>query len=1192
MLKKIVYSFFEFLFRKRDPVAVSIRVIVACIVTIAAGIAGEDALSALAETAKARYDSSPFVYWIISILQAYFSGGDWVLLSVLIFVLLILAIVKVKSSKGNPRHLLTSRIRHIEILIEEFKTSSAFSLAEGLLKEIDDTEMDPSAEASLKAKVNFLLGQSASQDSGMAANYFLESYRLAPDEVKYKERAATTIFFKGNEVLALQMAEEILAVQPMNERAHALRALLNPAFSLATVPQSVANTPIFKRIYAVMFLHKNKQSTLDFLFERELREKPVPETLTFDNMEYWILLSQINFFQFRQRNPIMDTFTVTIYPKDEQLLYANSLLKRINSKVVNTEFYQTTSRYSLMSFRYFHSLYLLYGSKESVNEMRKVFAGCIDKLAKEEIFFQDLLVALLQIDDNQAVIDITNSLSTQTTMTLAFRFRAYTNLRRIPEALENAKQYISTFKEVDAIEMYNVVSILEVVIHTKGDAFQYYQDNIKDKIFSNPIFEKIAWTYAARLKEDQAAVVDENLNYLTGIYQTIPLGQRTAVLISLADRGQLSKCNELIGKYHDWKNEPIPLFLLTDNLIKQKENSDQLLEVLKYRRTHFPEKRFLLQELNLHIMLQNFEEVLAVSTLGKSSFADDLNFQYFYIMALYRLGRNHALDGELNNDIVNVDFHPEHKFFISKICIERGKVDLGLEIFYRVTKGELDNPSYKERFFVLVAMLGEKEQKRPQPETVVVNSVVKVATQGETKFFEITKDLARSHWISKNLVGKSVGDHLKLDDPFIPGKEIELTVIAVFDKYFGLAAEIADEVGQSGLTGMSLRSVKYEGPSPENLEKALVDNFGHAGDQAKLRTEEAMEKYYRREISFTELVRRVSAENPLEIYSYLTSPASSGFVVTPLPYINQISNVELPAPVIDLTSLIIVAKLSADFPSVKFPKFGISQYLINHLNDELADARALPDEGISVSVTSAGVRPTLLPPDYKKRRVETFERLVAWATSNCEVRYSSKKLDILREHPELLRGDDWYYNYLLDTVFISVGSVLLSDDAWFAVSFPNHYSVISTEAFLKQFDPEQMKKDFIPVLIANHYHGIRVTKADLERELKKLASGPKSTFTYCLDNLSFSAAHDPTIVDDCLEFIKIIYADNYPPEFKKDLAQKVFVNMLRGYPDMPLFRTNIKKVINAKFHLLQNHIPSVIADLNGALVILGLSPIR
>lgn len=1188
MVKKII----DFVLRRRDPVAKAIYLVVTVILLVVAGLAKEDALTAFAEQLKLRFADNPWIYWSISFLHAYFVGGDWVLLGILVLVLAVLAIVKIKSKSTGSKHLLTSHIRDIETLIGEFKTSSAFALAKKILTEIDDTEIDPQTEVALKAKANFLLGQSAPPEAEGARSFFLESYALVPGEIKYKERAATTNFFQGNEQIALQMATEILVHHPVNERAHAIRVVLDPSYALTDVPQVVFQKMGFKRIYAVMLLSKKPELTLDFLFESELKSKPELQELAFDTFDYWVLFAQFAFYRYRQLHPAINMFSVPKHADDELLIYVNKLFKTIHLDLVNTEFYQTTTRCRLVSFRYFQSSYFLTSDKDYVQKMRSVFEEDLVRLSKEEIFFQDLFIALLQVGEYKAVIDITEKLELQTDLTLAFRIRAFSQLEQWTDALNNGVQYLKTVSDIGSHELHIVISIIEVAIHTKEEPVKFYENHIAPKRFSDGLLQTLTVTYAARYNEEYGEMVRKNLDSLVSDYVTIPPEHREVVLMICAAVGEFSRCNELIDKYHNWKEEPIPLFLLTGNLIKQRDNSEKLLEVLRFRRSKYAELRLLLEELNLYLILQNFEEVLAISILGRKQYGENPNFHYFYIVATYRLGRHDLLDLELNDSqILNLNLTHDHKFYISKICIERNMVNLGLELFYRVTKSNLSDPAVKERFFVLATFLtGDKTPV--QPTSVLVGTVVKVVTLGDTKFFDVTEVAAATHWICKGLLGKSAGSHVELDDPVIQGRRIEVTIAAIFDKYVGLAAEIADEVGTSNLSGMALRSVHFEGPGPENLVKTLVENFGQAGDRTKVRTDEAMEEYYLRNISFTELVRRVSSDNPLEIYAYLTSPASKGFVVAPIPDVRSVILSDSTSFVIDLPSLIILAKLSESFPALTLPEFGISQYLLDHLSDELTEARRLPDEGLSISITSSGVHPTVFPPAYKKARIETIERLLTWAKTHCKVKFSPKKLDLLREHPEMMRGDDWYYNYIVDTSFITAGSVLISDDTWHVKIFPNHYPTITTEVFLKHLYPTELKRDFIPILIINHYRGIRISSKDLQQELKKITAGPKSTFNYCLDNLSYEANHDVTMVDDCLDFIKGVYGDTSPIQFKRDLTQTVFVNMLKGYPDMQHFRNNIKQVIRAKFHLLQIHIDFVINDLNSALVILGLAPLR
>src|SRR5690606_26384179 len=129
------------------------------------------------------------------------------------------------------------------------------------------------------------------------------------------------------------------------------------------------------------------------------------------------------------------------------------------------------------------------------------------------------------------------------------------------------------------------------------------------------------------------------------------------------------------------------------------------------------------------------------------------------------------------------------------------------------------------------------------------------------------------NWMVRPLLGLKQGETTEIEDPVLH-KKVQVTVLLIFDKYSGLAARIAEEITESDYTGMGMRSFTFESSGPEGIKRALIENCGEAGDRQKIQRDEALNQYYRGELSFTELVRRISRDEVLEVYSFLTSKQS------------------------------------------------------------------------------------------------------------------------------------------------------------------------------------------------------------------------------------------------------------------------------------------------------------------------------
>lgn len=279
-------------------------------------------------------------------------------------------------------------------------------------------------------------------------------------------------------------------------------------------------------------------------------------------------------------------------------------------------------------------------------------------------------------------------------------------------------------------------------------------------------------------------------------------------------------------------------------------------------------------------------------------------------------------------------------------------------------------------------------------------------------------------------------------------------------------------------------------------------------------------------------------------------------------------------------------KLSELFVGLIQHKFVISQFAIDLIENKLVQAKAMQEDGMVVSITSSGIKPTLYPPDYKKNRVLTLQKILGWIQTNCETRISKDKLDMVLQNPDIIKENDFYYNYIIDTVFTSRGRTLISDDRIHNMHFRSHYLTISIEYYLKYFYKDSFLKDILTVLINNHYIGLTLDAESIIQEFKKPLLGGVNTFHYCLENLPFSEHHDATVFNEALDFIKIIYADQMPLKFKKETSQLVFVNALKNYPNINYLRKNLINEIKSRFFLLQNYLPEVLDDFSAAFEIL------
>ena len=214
----------------------------------------------------------------------------------------------------------------------------------------------------------------------------------------------------------------------------------------------------------------------------------------------------------------------------------------------------------------------------------------------------------------------------------------------------------------------------------------------------------------------------------------------------------------LIEEFHDWKTEQPPLSIYTECLLGLRNDSAKLLNVLKFRRDHFPEEYLYIQEISIYELAENAREILQIASQAKIKYPKNSNFEFYYIYSLYKLNEDSQLDKVLNEDLFKSSFNWKQKFLLAKICIEKGKKLLGLELFYQETiQNGINSPVLKQNYFVLTTTIGDRDDI-PWPEVVEVGTVARVRTNQEEILLGIDEKSKVENWLVKSILGLRNGD--------------------------------------------------------------------------------------------------------------------------------------------------------------------------------------------------------------------------------------------------------------------------------------------------------------------------------------------------------------------------------------------------------------------------------------------------
>jgi hypothetical protein len=1190
-IRTFLHFILRFLFRRIDFLSKSFYIIILAIVRELSAIGFSEGVVDLAKEIKLNPVIHGWKYWSIRVLEVLLIGGNWLILIILILILVGIGFLKYRT-KNFPsiKHHFNSQLRTIENLVNEFKSATSLTLLNKILEDIDDSYLEEKDKNELRAWAHYLLGLRRVEDNHPKASFLnlIESHKLDPNNRRYKERACMAYYRTDQKEKALVLAKELLEADNLSERGFVVRIFTDPAFNLTMIPSAVKEGMDFKRLYANHILSSDqaeREMRAKEVIKKELENKIVPDAITFSNADFWDLIGRFAFYLGTLDQPNNFPNKKESYANNQLVNYSNEILSKIYKTVSSTEAFRDLKAFSLTAYYYFYSDYLLNGTSESISEMTKFHKDILLNKELGREFSPNLLICLNQLQRYDDVLALTPSLRNGSPFIYLMEFYALNGLARKEEAIKSYLEYLKLLDKIGDIEVYNLLSFGDFLIQEKREVVNFYNEYIRDKLFEESLYRDIVFCYYHRYDSDSFNTIVGKIEFLANKYKELVSELQYVLLIIIIAGKKFELAISLIEEFHDWQKEQLPLHIYTESLLGIRNDSIKLLRVLKFRRTNFPNEYLFIQEITIYELSENQFEILQVSNHARIKFPTNPNFDFYYIFALYKLNKEDELKDQLNEGLFQKNFSWNQKFLLSRICIEKGKKLLGLELFYLETiKNGATSPMLKQSYFTLMTMIVDRDDI-PWPETVELNTVVSINANQETIFKTVDESSLKEDWLIKPILGQRKDAVINIDDP-TTHKRIQVTILNILDKYSGLAAKIVDEIDKSNFTGMGIRSVKFENSTVDGISKALIEAFGEEGDKNKIRRDEAFSQYDLGNISFTELVRRASRDKALQIYSYLTSIQSKGFRVIPIRDFNNVQINEDTEFVIDFTSFPILMKISEDSNISLKHKFIISQFAIELIEQELSEAKSMQGEGITLSITTLGVRPALHPPGHKEYLVSTLEHILGWINKNCETRVSNNKLDMILQRPDLIKEGDLYYNYLMDTIFISCNRTLISDDRIHNFNFQSHYLTISLEYYLQFFYKDIFRQNILPVLIQNHYIGIKLDCESIKNEFKKPFYGGVNTFHYCLENLPFSVNHDLTVFNESLDFIKFIYTEQMPLEFKKETSQKVLVHALKNYPDFLGLKRNLINEIKVRFSLLQLYLPEVLQDFTVAFDIL------
>lgn len=1058
-----------------------------------------------------------------------------------------------------------------------FNPLSAVRQLMSLKKSIDDSSISGKFAKKLNAEFFFTLGR-CNSDIGKEDNEFftnfITAYRYRKDDLKITERACTSLFYVGQIDESKKIAKQILLLNPFNPRAWAIK-VVTENIEMENIPIQVRENTVFKHIVSVVYLKQKNESLVRKILNEELKGNfTVPITINYHNLPYWLLVCSLLFQKELIENP--NDF---LHRKNETSGKSDGIKKcrDISFEILNvigeSELFRTNGIYQRVFYFYHQSCYLIDNDRKSILQIYGHFK--VHESSQNSIWIlQFLIPGLSQIKEYEKVIELceaAQSVEFRTTYILANTYYLMGDFQKC------ADYFRMLIQEVISIEDFNVGHVIIGIgilrTHGKADTKKIYHDTLSKKSFAQESFRRLV----------QVACIfdgtDSNQSEVLGLldlpledFDPLPEGLKDFLCKTLSELREFEKSNAYLLRYiNEGKSTP-GLYYYVRNICLAKSNHKEALRILQVWRKNFdPQFEFIAHELNILIFLNDYAGIEELCSYGLANFSDNGDLFAHLLKALSnQKDKKERLLSLLIGDLSKYRFSWQHSFQIASICFKNELYELGAELIYKPTKESPDNATIRQTYFSMMT-IDAKKFKREPIEVTDIGMTARITYDDTNRIVHIDESTILTNNIAKELIGRKKGDEIKIKESSF-GKEIRVVVVDILDKYSGLLAEIIEEISNGyKLSGYSLKSISWKENDIEELHQKFVSEFGADGEYLKLRTEDAFDSYYLGKIPFSELVGKTNPDKIMEIYRVVTSNNSKGFIIPPISIFNQREmQAEAKEYVIDFSSLVILSKWE-QVPYTRNFEFIVSQHLKDFLKDKLHEVNLMDDTPLTISILLTGVYPIAHPPDYKTVLLEEFTRMFTWVEKNCRVEFAPEKLDLLLKHPEFIEGRNWYFNYAIDTVYLSnaQGRSLISDDAiYYQSQFAHLAKPVTLEHFVNKMAPKE-RHQFQKWFLMNNYLGLTLTSDDIKRAFDEspILDSP-NIFQKCLKNLPYSHHRNENVIFDVIEAASYIYSHSLDKNYRLRIIEGMFIEALRGYPLKPATVIALSQKVRETFRLL------------------------
>ena len=1025
--------------------------------------------------------------------------------------------------------------------------------------------------------LGLLYGIDGSEEKNRQAKLFIRIHTLNPNNLDYKSNAALAYLTLEEPEKSMQLADELLVKDEFNLAGWLIKCFLAGAdFAkvLPAIPVSLKKTDVFKlNLYRWV---ASKQFIKNY---RELEaiglnlgiELVTPIKISYKNLHYLHLASMYLMNVYFSKHPSI--VPILQFPEakgNPEFEYSYKILELCAEKLKGTEI---QDKYLYYEFHYHCDRYVLLQEEKDLVEMESIFKQLGEAIEVE------VVVRMMQA------------------------YNSFDRPEYYVKALAIADQYLikNPPAELLLIMQAGTASAMDDLEKQTHFFLQYLQFHkiIDEHAFFN--FVSFVRNNTSRIKQAQkieiASFVD-TAQYEKPVYQLI-LQLLCSVVLKTGDRSpeQIEQLISDARQQLDLNNEPLCVqlafaYVLTGNLeaardfIKSYQNFDEfnesyvlyckilyelpggnkieLLSLLKKHREQFRIDFVLLQiEMQLTQLQGQNKEVVKLAKKGHEVFSRS----EFFVRALF-IGLDMDLQTEeikkLGPLATTFAFKDEQTIVVvAQILIKVELFTEAIELLYKYASNTA-NTLVRQSYFMMSHTFPKDSMK--EFEEVESGMYVKYEVSGATKIIEITEDNKDKHPYNLFL-GKKAGETFSFQKPF--GEVLEFfKIVRIMDKYLALFEQVMEDAGDP-LSNMPMRKIEFKGNSVEDMNASFIEAFGVTGSLQQERSEKEYEKYFNGTSNYGEITNSLFRQNFIDAYFNLSNNNGKPFRAVS-PAIGHSQFTDQSQFIIDPTSLCLFYMLERESGLVFTHKFLVSAFLRQHVVWELEKTKK-EEYSMSVSITMDKVIPHVYDDQFKARRINTFEGLLAWLDTHCIVTEVPERLQFITAlDPD--KQHDLFFNVYLDNRLLTdrPDHFLLTNDLMYIRSFAtDRAKAISPVCYLRIYQREK-QKEYTDHMLQHYYVGIPLSASIMNEEFFKMLAGQEHRFMICLENLKCNWNPESKNIGEAILFIKNLYVNSVVNDQTRDQwTFAVLQALTTGMDDR--FLNIVKIMIKREFRLLGLH---------------------